>query len=296
MPNIDANQASAISRLFSSSVIKEMARTGKSPLLARLARESGLLDVLRPPNTVSDLFEAAFSILKKKAHRHEYVYKSALTNNVLLGTHNLQTASMITEFRSGQCKADLVIFNGTATVYEIKSERDTLSRLERQIAAYRDIFATVYVIAGENHIDDIMEQVPQDVGVMLLSPKNSITRVRKAISQPERTRPEAIFDSLRTAEAKRILTDFGITVPNVPNTVLNQYLRSLFVTLSPSQAHEGMVQTLRQTRTLMPLENLVKSLPSSLHAVALTTPIRKIDHNRLVSAVGCNLEIATGWA
>ncbi len=295
MQYVDANQASAISRIFSSSVVKEMARKGKSPLLTRLAREAGLFDALTSSATVSDLFETAFSILKRKAHRHEYVYKSALTKNVLLGTHNLHTASMMTEFRSGHCKADLVIFNGTATVYEIKSERDSLSRLERQIEAYRDVFATVYVIAGEKHIDGIFEKAPDDVGVMLLSSKHHITRVRKAISRPERTRPEAIFDSLRTAEAKRVLLDYGVTVPSVPNTELHQLLRGLFKGLTPLEAHDGMVRTLKKTRTLMPLEGLVNSLPSSLHAIALTTPIRKADHERLIGAVRSSLQAAARW-
>ena len=34
-------------------------------------------------------------------------------------------------------------------MYEVKSERDSLTRLERQIAAYATVFAKVYVIAAE---------------------------------------------------------------------------------------------------------------------------------------------------
>ncbi|MEI9986083.1 MAG: sce7726 family protein [Aliidongia sp.] len=53
----------------------------------------------------------------------------SVTQKILMGKHSLRTASMLNEFRAGSCKADLVILNGTATVYEIKSERDSLTRL-----------------------------------------------------------------------------------------------------------------------------------------------------------------------
>lgn len=85
--------------------------------------KSSLLDACTQNSRVADAFEAALSILRTGHHRDEYVYKAALTQKVLLGTHSLKTACMINEFRVADCKADLVILNGTAAVYEIKSER-----------------------------------------------------------------------------------------------------------------------------------------------------------------------------
>src|SRR5689334_13769722 len=126
----------AITRLFSSSVVRELARKGKSPIFARLARQSELFDRLEVNRCVHDLFDLAFSFLQREGYRDEYIYRAALTQKVLLGRHSLQTASMLNEFRVGDCKADVAILNGTATVYEIKSERDSLTRLQRQVASY----------------------------------------------------------------------------------------------------------------------------------------------------------------
>jgi hypothetical protein len=122
--------------LFSSGVIRELARTGKSRLFVKLAKEAQLLDASRVFVRVCDIFCDAFDVLKVQGCRDEYVYKTALVRNILLGRHSFQTASMLNEFRVGECKADLAILNGTATVYEVKSERDSLSRLERQLIAY----------------------------------------------------------------------------------------------------------------------------------------------------------------
>lgn len=273
-----------------------MSRKGRSPLFARLAHESLLFDRAAPSDYVHNLFDAAFSILKKKAHRHEYVYKSALTQNILLGKHSLKTASMLTEFRVGDCKADLVILNGTATVYEIKSERDSLNRLERQVSAYRRVFAKVCVIVGENHVDSVIDAVPGDVGVMCLSSRHQISSVRESLEQPERTSPVAIFDSIRLNEAKQILTRNGLSLPQVPNTELHSALREQFTKLPSEAAHIGMVQVLKQTRNLLPLVDLVGQLPISLQSAALSVPLRKVDHGRLLQAVNTKLSDAIRWA
>ena len=296
MTDIATEQIAAISRLFSSSVIHEMARKGKSPLFARLARESGLPALTRESDAVHSFFELAFSLLRQEGFRHEYIYKAALTHKVLLGKHSLQTAAMLTEFRVGECKADMAILNGTATVYEIKSERDSLVRLERQVRAYSDVFARVYVIAADAHVDAVLRTVPDGVGVLCLNRRHNISTVREAVDQAEQTSPSAIFDSIRTQEARMILDAQGISLPSVPNTELSRTLRHHFVQLEPSVAHDGMVRVLKKTRNLQPLSSLVAQLPPSLHTAALSVPLRKTDHSRLVSAVNTPMHDAMGWA
>jgi hypothetical protein len=296
MSDLATEQLAAISRLFSSSVVQEMAKKGRSPLFARLASQSRLSSRLSPSACVSALFDAAFALLKREGYRHEYIYRAALTHKILLGIHSLQTASMMNEFRVGECKADVAILNGTATVYEIKSERDSLSRLERQIAAYSTVFAKVYVIAAEAHVRAVEKVVPDFVGIMQLNRRHRISTLREAIDQPERTSPSAIFDSIRTAEARIILSSLGVIVPAVPNTLLHAALREQFVKLDPVQAHAEMVRVLKRTRNLLPLSSLVSQLPRSLQTAALSVPLRKTDHERLVTAVNSRLEDAMGWA
>ena len=296
MVNLATDQLAAISRLFSSSVVHEMARKGKSPLFARLVTQSQVLRSMSLSERVYTVFEAAFSLLKREGYRHEYIYKAALTHKILLGKHSLQTASMIHEFRVGDCKADVAILNGTATVYEVKSERDSLTRLERQIAAYATVFAKVYVIAAESHIRAVANTVPDSVGILCLNSRHQISTLRDAADQPERTSPGAIFDSIRTEEARMILSSFGVSVPRVPNTELHAVLREAFVKLDPIQAHEGMVRVLKRTRNLLPLSALVDQLPPSLQTAALSVPLRKVDHQRLVAAVNTPLMDAMGWA
>jgi hypothetical protein len=203
---------------------------------------------------------------------------------------------MLTEFRAGACKADIVILNGTTTVYEIKSERDSLSRLERQIENYRKVFASVFVIAGENHVNAIMNATLPDVGVMSLDHRHYISTRRDAKNQPERICPIAVFEALRTDEAKALLSNLGIPVPNIPNTLLRTELRNRFADLRPEEAHTGMLRILKQTRGHQPLASLLERLPASLQAAVLSVPLRRADHNRLVCAVNTPLELALEWS
>jgi hypothetical protein len=294
--SLTSDQLAAMSRLFSSSVIREMARTGRSRLFARLAKQSLLVHSLSVVEPVYSVFDTAFSLLKREGYRDEYIYKVALTQKILLGKHSLQTASMLNEFRVGECKADVVILNDSATVYEVKSERDSLKRLDRQVAAYARVFARVYVIAADSHIDAVMRAVPPEVGILRLNRRYHISSLREALDRPEHTSPAAIFDCIRTGEARKILTMEGVSIPAVPNTSLYSVLRELFIKLSPYQAHRGMVRVLKETRNLLPLSDLIVRLPFSLQTAALSVPLRKLDHTRLVTAVNTSLRDAMAWA
>jgi hypothetical protein len=293
---IGSHELAATSRLFSSAVFREMATRGRSNLFARLFRQSPLSEARVSLSRVSDAFEAAFDILRAGGCRDEYIYKAALTHRVLLGTHSLKTACMMTEFRVENCKADLAILNGTSTVYEIKSERDSLSRLERQLEAYKKVFARVFVIAGENHVETVLQSTSADVGVMRLSNRYQISTIREAEDRPDRLSPSTIFDAVRTKEAKQILKRLGVATPNVPNTELHSELRKCFLKLDRRELHFAMVETLRQSRSLLPLNSLIDCLPLSLTAAALSISVRKADHQRLVSAVNTPLRAALNWA
>lgn len=284
-----------LSRLFSSSVFAELARFGSSALFTNLLTEIHR-GTVNSTALVRDVFETAFSALRRAGYRDEYVYRAAITEKVLLGVHSLRTASMLTEFRVVDRKADLVILNGTATVYEIKSERDTLARLSHQLEAYGLVFPRLVVIAGEQHVHNIARQTDERVGVLSLSDRYQISPIREPIVDYERLCPITVSRSLRASECCSILRELGKRVPDVPNTRLRSALDEQFASLSPVEVHLSMVRTLKRTRNLQTLGSLLEQLPSSLHPAALTNRLRKADHARLVRAVNTPLARALEWA
>ncbi|MHA6688545.1 sce7726 family protein [Mesorhizobium sp. A556] len=290
----NASQLSAMTRLFSSGVFREMASKGRSALFTRLFSMTEI-GQRQADATVGNAFDSAFDVLKIAGRRDEYVYRAALTKKVLLGKHSLNTACMLNEFRAGACKADLAILNGTATVYEIKSERDSLARLSNQLVNYQKVFASVNVIASESHVHGVLATVPDHVGVLSLTRRYTIEIIRDAVNAPQRTCSTTIFESVRTAEARAMLKLLGLNVPDLPNTRLHAAMRDLFAGLPSQEVHAAMVKTLKRTRDLAPLSDLVDRLPPSLHAAALSIQVRRDDHKRLVEAVSTPLDEAMAW-
>jgi len=296
MKTYSPTQLSALTRLFSAAVFRELAKKGRSGLFRRLLGQTALIEHIDQNVTVGDAFNTAFNILKIEGHRDEYIYRAAIAQKILMGTHSLRKASMLNEFRIGSCKADVVILNGTATVNEIKSERDSLVRLANQIENYKRVFATVNVITSEGHIKSVQDTIPDDVGIMHLSKRYQITVVREAVNCPERICPVTVFESLRMSESIAILRAMGATVPEVPNTQKHAVMSGLFAKLDPVALHMEMVRTLKRTRNLAPLGDFVQRLPESLRPIALSVSVRRLEHSRLNDAIVTPLHEAMTWS
>ena len=290
------SQISALARFFSAGVFRELGKSASSPLLARLLSDSGLSETLSADDTVRKAFDTAFAYLKKGHCRHEYIYKAALAHKVLLGTHSLNTASMLTETRVGSCKADVVILNGTSTVYEIKSERDKLSRLASQVSAYQSVFALTNVIVGQNHLEAARNMLPTQVGLLVLNNRFQISTVRAATEDLSKLETRAIFDVLRRFEAEKVVRDAGLIVPEVPNTKQYRAVGKVFQQLTPIQAHSGMVEVLQHTRSQKRLKTFIDELPDSLYAAALSTMLHPRDYRNVLISLDTSIEQAAAWA
>ena len=113
----------ALSRIFTPVVMNSLVHTGTSGYLYEVILNSGLINRLDTSMPLKKFFDWIYDLLVKR-YRSEYIYKNAIANKILLGKHSLNTSHMLTEFRAANCKADVVVLNGTSTVYEIKSEYD----------------------------------------------------------------------------------------------------------------------------------------------------------------------------
>ncbi len=293
--DLNQQQLSAASRLFSPTVFRELANLGRSPTFSRLAKELIPLGLVKTNSKVSDLFDSTFEVLTFKNYRHECIYKNAIANKILLGKHSLNTAVLLEEFRVGKSKADVVVLNGTSNVYEIKSERDTLKRLKSQIDSYRKVFANINLIVGENHLDSTIKTTPEEIGILLLSDRYQISTIRESSENLEKIDPAAIYESIQLAEAKSILRNLNIPIPNLPNTQIFSALRGEFSKLPKEKVHDSMITTLKEKRSQVKLANLLESVPKSMISTAISTRISFRDQSRLLSALDTPIDMAISW-
>jgi hypothetical protein len=273
-------------RFFSSGVLRELAHMGHSVTAGRLSQQHHLFERFSSCMTVGDFYDAIFSRLLHE-YRHEYIYKNAVAEKILLGRHNLNTAFMLTEFRADDCKADVVVLNGTSHVYEIKSEMDSFDRLDRQIAAYQKIFDQITVITSARLFKAVEERIPLEVGIMVLADAGYQFRknpYRMPISNRKFVHPLIIFNSLQRSEYLKIIKQiFGVSLTHIPNTQVYTEAKRYFEQLSPEKAHDEMVEALKNRRHTRRVADFIVDVPHSLKAASLSIRFTNEERTRFVS-------------
>lgn len=112
----------------------------------------------------------------------------------------------------GKIRADLAALNGVSHGYEIKSGRDTLDRLPRQVAAYNDVFEHATLVSPQCHLTGARSLIPGWWGIVKVQCTETrilLTRVRQARPNPA-PKSVAIAALLWRPEALRLLSLLGL--------------------------------------------------------------------------------------
>lgn len=96
----------------------------------------------------------------------------------------------------GETRADVAVVNGSLAAFEIKSDRDTLTRLPGQIEAYQRVFDIVTVIVGGRYVERITGAIPGTWGVIQAVPELQFVEL-KPLREP--TKNEGV-DSLSVTQ------------------------------------------------------------------------------------------------
>jgi len=90
---------------------------------------------------------------------------------------------------NGSVRIDVAVINGELHGFELKSDRDTLERLEVQAAIYSQVFDRVTLVAGKRHVEKAMAKVPEWWGVasatMVESGPPRLRHIRRAERNPD---------------------------------------------------------------------------------------------------------------
>lgn len=268
--NLDINQRfyTAIGRFFSPIVLSDLEKNNQSSYLSEVCQNSGLLNKIDLSMPLGKFFNIIFQFLLKN-YRNEYVYKNVIANKILLGRHSLNTSQMLTEFRVGKNKADVVILNGSSTVYEIKSEYDSFTRLNKQIQSYLMAFEYINLITSPSQVELIKNHLPKTIGILSFTKKNTISIVREPKSNLSNINLEFLFESLRREEYLKIVSEFYGKLPDVPNTQIHQVSKQLYSNIPLIDAHTLTILILKQRNTSNYLKSYIDKIPYSIVAYVL---------------------------
>lgn len=86
----------------------------------------------------------------------------------------------------GEVRVDVAVVNGSLSGFELKSARDTLRRLPKQIELYSSMLDYSTLVVAENHLQSAVSMIPDWWGVVVAhdGPLVSLTEARGAEFNP----------------------------------------------------------------------------------------------------------------
>lgn len=129
----------------------------------------------------------------------------------------------------GKCRADIAVINGHLAAYEIKSNNDSLRRLEEQVKSYNAVFDRISIVVGDRYINSIQNYIPEWWGVIvsLRGPRGAVNFdiIREARTN-KNIDPISIAQLLWRNEAEEILQQKKLSprILRQPRAILYEYL------------------------------------------------------------------------
>lgn len=111
----------------------------------------------------------------------------------------------------GESRVDLAVINSKIAGYEIKSERDTLARLAREVEFYSRVVDEAWIVSSARHAFCVAQHVPKWWGVMdaQLKDGNLVLGVRRGARCNPKVDPYAVAQLVWRDEAFALLERYG---------------------------------------------------------------------------------------
>lgn len=151
-------------------------------------------------------------------YRNEYFYQNTLLNKLLLGKHSVNTTTALTQIPISKSKADFILINGKAVVYEIKTALDTFERLNTQVRDYYKAFNHVCVVTSEQQFEQACEILKDtNVGIYCLTSQEtfSMTKRKDPIADNSQLDHTTMFKILHKSEFENIINQYYGELPKV---------------------------------------------------------------------------------
>ncbi|MCT3763303.1 sce7726 family protein [Chryseobacterium sp. PTM-20240506] len=212
--NMNNTNLRFLSQIFSTSVFKKIVSNDYTTFDNIVMKH---YSTYKSTSSNLELLNNIYSNLSNN-YRCEYIYKNLVFKEILK-KYSLNTTVTFNEFKIADSKADVFLINGIARIFEIKTELDDFSKLQKQISDYQKIADEVYIVSGALQSKKLLEQyLNTDVGVIKLTNTNKLVTLKKATKNNDNLEFDSLFKLLRKKEYLHLVKiNFGF-IPDVPNT------------------------------------------------------------------------------
>lgn len=267
-----------LSKVFNSNMLNEVAN-GNLTNIKEIATSFFPSD--HQNFSLREFYDRSFKLLSEN-YANEYVFKNLIANKILRGRHSLNTATMLSEFRVGMNKADCVILNGKSTCYEIKTDYDSLFRLNDQLNSYQQLFDEVYIVCSKKYENIILKEIPSNFGVITLTSKLTLKTLRKALPKVTLLNRDLLIGSMRQNEYKMLAEEISGETINLPNMLIFEKCNSIIQSyLDEEELNKKYIRILKKSRRNNGM--FIEQLPDSLTNAAVSYKFNKKELNTLIN-------------
>ncbi len=273
---MDSANSILLNRFFTRNTFKQVIDDGESSTYIAAIRRY-VVDFTEKTN--GECISEVYQYLRKK-YQNEYYYKNTLLNKLLLGIHSPRTTAALTEVPIANSKADFILINGKAVVYEIKTALDNFDRLDGQIEDYYKAFSRVVVVTPEENYDDVQQKLKDSpVGICLLTKKGALSIRKEPVEYRSMLSKPIMFKILRKYEYEQILLKYFNLLPDVSQFEYYRACKELFESLPIDVAYKMFVQALK-SRTKIDIVEYSK-VPYELKFLVYFSDYKKSDYTEL---------------
>ncbi|OEF97871.1 sce7726 family protein [Desulfuribacillus alkaliarsenatis] len=265
-----------LNRVFTRSTLLELIeKQAEETYASAIKRYINDPDIKNNGQLISEIYKEL-----SKNYRNEYFYKNTLLNKLLLGVHSPRTTTALTEVSVSKSKADFILINGKAIVYEIKTELDNFERLKSQVDDYYKAFNYVSVVTSESNYKTIKQMLSgSQVGIYLLTKRNTLSKKKQPMMDNSQLDLNIIFKILRKSEYENIILTYYGHLPTVSQFNYYNTCTEMFCKIDTMVAYELFIQELKK-RGSIDLD-MYNEIPYELKFLTYFMNMRKTDYRKL---------------
>ncbi|WP_435357381.1 sce7726 family protein [Emticicia sp. SJ17W-69] len=238
----------SLSFLYNTSVIKDVLDTRSFVKIEdRINKHRGNILGSNAQIKFSSLLNTLYEQMTE-SYCNEYIYKNTILQKKLLEKYGFASTTLLSEFRIGKSIADLVLLNGEVKVFEIKTDLDSLKRLDSQLSDYQQFADKVYIVTNQKFIAQLLHLYSgSNFGIIEFDGKGLIER-KEAQKSTNAFSYETIFKLLRKDEYLKIVKLMHNFIPDVPNTLIFRECLKLVKEKTIVEFQKFVVQELKKRK------------------------------------------------
>ncbi len=232
-----------LNRFFTQYTIKDLLCQNKNKLYINIIKR--YIDDTADKNN-GDLISEIYSYMGKN-YRNEYFYQNTLLNRLLLGKHSINTTTALTQIPINKSKADFILINGKAVVYEIKTELDSFERLKNQLTDYYKAFTHTCVVTCEDnyeYLNDMLADTP--VGICILTKRNQLSFRKEPMVKCDDLDYKSMFKVLHKKEFEYVIETYFGKLPETTPVLYYEECYKWFCKIPKLDAYHLMLKELKK--------------------------------------------------